>query len=243
VGSAPASADLLRAYRELGIEVHNAYGLTEAPLVTLNRPGANRIGTVGEPLPETEVRIAEDGEVLVRGRQVMTGYFGPGTEPPFREGWLLTGDLGRLTPEGSLVIEGRKKELIATAYGKKVQLAKVESLLKAIPGVAEAMLIGEGHPYCTALLWLADGRRDGAAVDAGVAAANGRLSHPERVKRWAVLANDLAIDAGDLTANLKLKRPAIARRLEGVVDALYGIGQYPPGVLHWGEAPQAESVD
>jgi long-chain acyl-CoA synthetase len=242
VGSAPVSVDLLRAYRELGIEVHDAYGLTEAPLITLNRAGANRIGTVGEPLPETEVRLAEDGEILVRGPQVMAGYFECPSEPAFQDGWLRTGDLGRLTPEGSLVLEGRKKELIATAYGKKVQLAKVEGLLRAIPGVAEAMLVGEDRPYCVALLWTADGQRDLAALDAGVAAANRCLSHPEQVKRWAILANDLTIAGGDLTASLKLKRPAIARRLRGVVDALYGTGQQPTSVLHWGEVPQAESA-
>jgi long-chain acyl-CoA synthetase len=226
VGSAAISADLLRSYRELGIEVHDAYGLTEAPLVTLNRSGANRIGTVGEPLPETEVRIAADGEILVRGPQVMAGYGDPADRSPFRAGWLCTGDVGRLTPEGSLVIEGRKKEIIATAYGKKVQLAKVEGLLRKIPGVAEAMLIGEDRPYCAALLWVADGQCDPAALDAGVIAVNRCLSHPEQVKRWAILPNDLSVEGGGLTPNLKLKRAAIAQRLKDVVDQLYegGVG-------------------
>jgi long-chain acyl-CoA synthetase len=243
VGSAPISVDLLRAFRELGVEIYNAYGLTEAPLVTMNRLDANRIGTVGEPLPETTVSIAEDGEVLVRGPQVMAGYFDPKTQPPFRDGWLLTGDLGHLTPEGSLVIDGRKKELIATAYGKKVQLAKVEGLLRAIPGVAEAMLVGEDRPYCAALLWVADGRCDQAALDAGVAAANRCLSHPEQVKRWAVLPNDLTIERGDLTASLKLKRAAVACRLSDVVEGLYRSGPRPAGVLHWGEEPLAEGAE
>ena len=168
-GSAPCGERLMENFRGLGIEVHNAYGLTEAPLVTLNRKGANRLGTVGEPLPQTEIRIAEDGEVLIRGPQVMAGYFddqgGKKTEQPFRDGWLQSGDLGSLTPEGSLVLNGRKKELFKTSYGKYVQPAKIEALLREIPGAAEAMIIGEQRPFCAALIWInekgldADGMR------------------------------------------------------------------------------------
>ena len=155
-GSAPCGEQLLKNFREIGIEVHNAYGLTEAPLVALNRKGANRLGTVGEPLPQTEIRIAKDGEVLIRGPQVMVGYFddqgGKKTEQPFRDGWLLSGDLGSLTPDGSLVLNGRKKELFKTSYGKYVQPAKIEALLREIPGTAEAMIIGEQKPFCTAVI-------------------------------------------------------------------------------------------
>jgi long-chain acyl-CoA synthetase len=251
-GSAPCSQGLLQNFRELGIEIHNAYGMSEAPLVTLNRLGANRLGTVGEPLPQTEIRMAEDGEVLVRGPQVMAGYWagrpdeqaGGETVQPFRDGWLLTGDLGCLSPEGSLVLTGRKKELIKTSYGKYVQPAKVEALLREIPGVAEAMLAGEKQPYCVALLWVQDKVLDAEAaqrIDRLVGQVNHGLSHPEQVKRWAVLANDLSIEAGDLTANLKLKRQAIARRLEDVLEGLYE-GVSPSGispsqaVLHIGDA-------
>jgi len=237
-GSAPAGEGLLHDYRELGIEVHNAYGLTEAPLVALNRLGRNRLGTVGEPLPETEVRIAADGEVLVRGLQVTMGYFNPEDGIPFREGWLLTGDMGRLTPDGSLVIWGRRKELIATSYGKKISPQKVESLLREIPGIEEAMLVGESKPFCTALLWVSAHHDPFAieALDHAVQRVNAHLAHPEQVKLWAVLPNDLSIEGGDLTANLKLKRQAVAQRLQGVLDALYGAGDMPAGVLHLGQA-------
>jgi long-chain acyl-CoA synthetase len=221
VGSAPAQESMLRAFRELGVELHDAYGLTEAPLVTLNRFGANRIGTVGEPLPETEIQIAADGEILVRGPQVTPGYFEPGLEPPVRDGWLLTGDLGGLTADGRLVIAGRKKELIATSYGKKVLPAKVEALLRKLPGVAEAMLVGENRPYCAAILWSAEGPVDEAALARGIAAANARLSHPEQVRHWVVLPNDLSIERGDLTANLKLRRGVVQARLAGTIEALY----------------------
>jgi long-chain acyl-CoA synthetase len=242
-GSAPCNEGLLKNFRELGIEIHNAYGMTEAPLVTLNRLGANRLGTVGEPLPQTEIRVAEDGEVLVRGPQVMAGYFDEQAAgeivQPFREGWLLTGDLGCLSPEGSLVLKGRKKELFKTSYGKYVQPAKVEALLREIPGVAEAMLVGEERPYCVALLWVQGTVLDsdaGQLVDRLVGQVNHGLAHPEQVKRWAVLANDLSIEAGDLTANLKLKRQAIARRLEDVLDGLYNGNCPSQAVLHIGEA-------
>lgn len=244
-GSAPCSEGLLQNFRELGIEIHNAYGMTEAPLVTLNRLGANRLGTVGKPLPQTEIRVAEDGEVLVRGPQVMAGYFdgqdGGETIQPFQDGWLLTGDLGYLSPDGSLVLKGRKKELFKTSYGKYVQPAKVESLLREIPGVAEAMLVGDSRPYCVALLWIQDKTLDadaGQRIDRLVGQVNHGLSHPEQVKRWAVLANNLSIEADDLTANLKLKRQAIARRLEDVVAGLYGRSRPSPVVLHIGEAEQ-----
>ena len=242
-GSAPCSEGMLRHFRELGIEIHNAYGMTEAPLVALNRLGANRLGTVGEPLPQTEFRIAADGEVLVRGPQVMARYFeeqAAGTfVQPFHEGWLLTGDLGCLSPEGSLLLTGRKKELFKTSYGKYVQPAKVESLLREIPGVAEAMLVGEERPYCVALLWLQDNRLDAATgqrIDYLVGAVNHDLSHPEQVKRWALLANDLSVEGGDLTANLKLKRQAVAHRLADVVQSLYDGLSPSQAVLHVGEA-------
>ena len=223
VGCAVASENMLLRYRELGIEIHNAYGLTEAPLVTLNREGANHIGTVGAPLPRTQVRIAEDGEVLVQGPQVTAGYFEEGTASPVHDGWLHTGDLGRLTEHGHLILDGRKKELFKTSYGKYVQPAKVEALLRDIPGIGESMLVGEGRPYCSALLWIADPDRapTPAAVAQAIADLSGGLSHPEQVKRWAVMRNDLSIERGDLTANLKLKRGAVATRLQDLIEALY----------------------
>jgi long-chain acyl-CoA synthetase len=239
VGSAPCSEGLIRDFHKLGIEVHDSYGLTEAPLVTLNRIGANKIGAVGEPLPKTTVCIAEDGEVLVRGPQVTAGYFNEGDATPFRDGWLATGDLGRMTKEGSLVILGRKKELIKTAYGKYVQPTKVESQLKEIPGVTEAMLVGEGKPFCVALMWVVDEYADltrDESMDRAVRAMNQQLSHPEQIKRWVILRNDLSIERGDLTGNLKLKRRAITQRLQAVISSLYDGGEPSENVLHIGMA-------
>ncbi len=240
-GSAPIGEGLVRDLAGLGIEVHNAYGLTEAPLVTLNRTGRNRLGTVGEPLPETEVRLGADGEVLVRGPQVTPGYWGREGEHPFCDGWLLTGDLGELR-DGFLAITGRKKDLLKTAYGKYVSPGRVEALLKGIPGVAEAMVIGEGRPYCAALLWVAKGDlrpEEARKLDDAVGTVNRNLSHPEQVKAWAVLAHDLSIERGELTANLKLRRASVLERRGDAVAALYGASTHLDGVLHLGRAAPA----
>ncbi|MHB0857370.1 MAG: SDR family oxidoreductase [Anaerolineae bacterium] len=239
VGSAPAGPDLLQAYSGLGIEIYNAYGLTEAPLVTINRPGANRQGTVGTPLPETQVRIGADGEVLVRGPQVTSGYYGQVGASPLCDGWLHTGDLGRMTPEESLSLEGRKRDLFKTSYGKYVQPAKIEALLRQVSGVAEVVVVGEDRPYCVALLWLTNANRTPGCAEriaCAIAEANTQLSHPEQVKRWAILDGDLSVEAGELTANLKVKRQAVTARLKPVLDALYGGLEPPQPALSFGEA-------
>ena len=238
VGSAPIGEDLVGAFKDLGIDVHNAYGLTEAPLVTMNMQHRNRPGTVGEPLPETQVRIEDDDEILIRGPQMTPGYLDPSRESPFRDGYLATGDLGYVTREGSLVIHGRKKELIVTSYGKNIHPVKIESHLRDIPGVDEVCVVGDNRPYCTALIWASkEGDATSAVSNVGTSMTdiNGRLSHPEQIKRWAVMENDLSIDGGDLTASLKLKRDAVNDRFAPVIEALYGEGHAPAeGVLYLG---------
>jgi len=239
-GSAPIGEDLVGSFQGLGIEIFNAYGLTEAPIVTMNMQGHNRPGTVGEPLPQTEVRIAEDEEILIRGPQVTPGYLDPSMESPIKDGYLATGDLGYMTPEGSLVIHGRKKELIVTSYGKNIHPVKIESMVRDIPGVDEVCVIGDRRPYCTALIWASrEGTPEGIAttVEASMAEVNGKLSHAEQIKRWALMEYNLSIDGGDLTASLKLKRSAVNERFASLIDALYGDGQAPgDGILHMGGA-------
>jgi long-chain acyl-CoA synthetase len=249
-GSAPCPGELLENFRELGIEIHNAYGLTEAPLVTLNRYGANRPGTVGMPLPRTEVRIADDGEILAAGPQVSAGYFGTPAEGIVKNGWLHTGDLGALTPEGGLIIRGRKKEVLITSYGKNILPIKIEEMLRQIPDMSEAMIIGDNRPYLCALLWLKS--KPGtptafATIDESVRHINKQLSHPEQVKRWAILSESPAIGSGELTGNLKLRRQSVLSRRSEVVEMLYGMrgrgasGSPLPeflGVLHIGECGQ-----
>jgi long-chain acyl-CoA synthetase len=224
-GSASSDEDLLKNYRELGVEIHNAYGMTEAPLITINRVGRNRLGTVGEPMPMTEVKIADDGEIMVKGPQVTSGYFDCTVASPFKDDWLMTGDIGHLTPEGSLVILGRKKALIKTSYGKCIYSGKIEDMLREIPGVSEAMLVGESKPYCAALLWVQKERlneKNAKTIDDAVGEMNKRLSNPEKVKKWALLKNTLSIENGDLTPNLKLKHNVASQRFSKIIDALYG---------------------
>jgi long-chain acyl-CoA synthetase len=239
VGSAPARRDVLDGLARLGIDVYNAYGLTEAPLVTMSRLGRHRAGTVGETLPRTEIRVAPDGEILVRGPQVTPERLHGGADLGVRNGWLSTGDLGCLDEAGHLVISGRKKELIVTAYGKNVSPEKVEALLRCVPGVREAMLVGDGEAYCAALLWLQSPDLDRESVDAidrAVEAQNANLSHPERAKAWILLPYDLSIETGELTANLKLRRREVLARRGAAIAALYRRGPVPDGARHIGRA-------
>jgi long-chain acyl-CoA synthetase len=209
VGSAAVDEQLLRSFHELGVEIHEAYGLTEAPIVALNRLGRNRIGSSGELLPETQVRVADDGELEVRGPQVMAGYVDE-DEQPFRDGWLQTGDLGHVTADGRLVIDGRKKDLLKTAYG-------VPSLDRGRARRSPAWRRGRGE----AVLRRAALGRGPATRARRPAPMNRQLSHPEQVKRWIVLPNDLSIEGGELTANLKLRRHEVEARFHGEIERLY----------------------
>ena len=240
-GSARSDEKLLENYRKLGVEIHNAYGMTEAPLVTINRLGRNRLGTVGEPMPFTEVKIAEDGEIMVKGPQVTGGYFDKSVEPPFNDGWLMTGDIGELTNQGSLVIFGRKKELIKTSYGKCIYSGKIEGMIRELPEVTEAMLVGESKPYCSALAWIDKKHYDRTTlvtIDKAMEEMNKSLSNPEKIKKWALLVNNLSIENGELTPNLKLKRNVVSQKYAKIIDALYS-GIIPEGEAHIGEAEKA----
>ena len=233
-GSANSDEGLLENYRKLGIEIHNAYGMTEAPLVTINRLGRNRLGTVGEPMPFTEVKTAEDGEIMIKGPQVTDGYFDKSLDSPFKDGWLMTGDIGQVTPEGSLVIFGRKKELIKTSYGKCIYSGKIEGMIRELPNVTEVMLVGESKPYCCAIAWVDKkhcNETTFAVIDQAMEEMNKGLSNPEKIKKWAILANNLSIENGDLTPNLKLKRIVVSQKNTKLIDSLYS-GVIPEGEVH-----------
>lgn len=217
VGSAPMSEALLLHFRELGIEVHNAYGQTEAPLITINRLGDNVIPSIGTPLPETTVTTEDDGELIVRGPQVALGYYGLETET-IRDGVLRTGDLGAIGQGGHITLFGRKKDFLITAYGKNISITKLEERLKDIPGVSEAVLIGEKRPYCTALLWV-----EGQAPDlkARIEEMNSGLSHPEQIRDFRVIEKPLSIQAGELTPNLKVKRGNVEKHFAEKIEEMY----------------------
>lgn len=220
VGSAPISEELLLHFRQLGIEIHNAYGQTEAPLITLSRLGDNVIPSIGTPLPDTTVNIAPDGELVVSGPQVALGYYNLDTDT-FKDGKLYTGDLGRMDADGHVYISGRKKDMLITSYGKNINCTKIEQRLMDIPCVEHAVLVGEQRPYCTALLWTTG---DTHLLAAGVERMNQQLSHPEQVKRYMIISTPLSIGRGELTPNLKVKRNAVIDHYAHQIETLYANG-------------------
>lgn len=217
VGSAAISPSLLKNFHELGIEIHNAYGQTEAPLVTLNRLGHNNVESIGTPLPDTHVSVAADGELIVEGPQVGLGYYGL-ENATFENGRLHTGDLGSIDAEGRVYISGRKKDILITSYGKNVNCTKIEQLLMDIDYVDRAVLVGERRPYCAALLWTSG---DTSQLAADIERINSQLSHPEQVKRYKIMTRQLSIGGGELTPNLKVKRQAVLENFALEIDAMY----------------------
>jgi long-subunit acyl-CoA synthetase (AMP-forming) len=204
---------------------------------TLNPPGAVRIGTVGKPLPGVEFRLAEDGEIMVRGPIVMRGYRNMPertAEALSEDGWLASGDVGEFDEAGYLRIVDRKKELIIGAGGKNMSPASIEAKLKAAsPLIAQAVAIGDGRPYNVALLTLdieylaARGASHGdaeivAEIEAAVAAANERMSRIEQIKRYRVLEGEWAPGGVELTPTMKLRRRPIERTYETEIEMLYG---------------------
>ena len=246
-GSAPLSREVAEFLYAVGLPVIEGYGLTEtAPVLTVNPLGAPRLGTVGPALAQVELRIADDGEVLARGPNVMVGYYDDpaATAECIRDGWFHTGDIGRLDDDGYLSITDRKKEILVTAGGKNVAPQPIEALLKRDPIVAEAMLVGDRRPYVAALLApdvQSLGQRLGVDAAGGlddlvrrddvralfqpvVDQANAELAGFEQVKRFALLPAQFSIDTGELTPTLKLKRRVVTERWRGVIEGIYQDG-------------------
>lgn len=249
-GGASLPREVAEGLARIGLEVLGAYGLTEHLCCTFNRPGDARFDDVGPPMPGTELRIAEDGEILVR-RSILTfsGYHGrvSDTRDAFTEDgeWLRTGDLGRLDEEGRLAVIGRKKELLALSTGKKVAPLPIEARLVDRPWIDQAVLVGEGRKFVGALLGLRRpvvetwARGQGIAlpwsrlirdprvrdrVEAQVAEVNAGLSRTESVRRFEILSEPLTVESGELTPTLKLRRDVILARRSEAVDGLYGAG-------------------
>jgi long-chain acyl-CoA synthetase len=210
---------------------------------TLNTPDAYRFGTVGRALPGSEVAIAPDGEILMRGPHVFRGYHRDeaATRETFNGNWLRSGDLGAIDTDGYLAITGRKKDLIITSSGKNITPTNIESALRECRWIAEAVVYGDRRPYLVALLTLDPDERDAllaaAGADPGVAAhddprvlavlqaavddVNGRFARIEQIKRFAVLGHDLSQAGGELTPTLKVKRAAVYERYGHELEALY----------------------
>ena len=232
-GSAAVAPDMLRFFYGLGIEILEGYGLTEttAP-ATFNRPGKARFGTVGQPLPGVEIRIASDGEILVKGGNVFAGYYKDprATHEDLADGWLKTGDIGELDRDGYLKITDRKKDLFKTSGGKYVAPGAMETQLRNSRGIAQAVVLGDGRPFVAALITLdrdtAEGQRGpndpGARrlVDEAVAAVNRGLSHPEQIKKWTILDGDFLV-GDELTPKMSVKRKRILEKYGREIEALY----------------------
>ncbi|WP_309116436.1 AMP-dependent synthetase/ligase [Saccharothrix sp.] len=229
-GSAPLSAEVGRFFGNAGITILEGYGLTESSAASfINRPGEHVFGTVGKPLPGTEVRIADDGEVLIGGRGIMRGYHNlpDETAATLDDGWLRTGDIGELDEGGRLRITDRKKELIKTSAGKYVAPQNVEAKLKAAsPYIGHVLVHGDQRNYCVALVTLdpdttPQGLDAEAEVAGAVEAANAKLARHETIKKFAVLDKDFTVEDGTLTASMKMRRREIENRYRSVLDGLY----------------------
>ena len=247
-GGAPLSPRLAEFFIGAGVDIFEGYGLTEtSPVLAVNSPGRRRIGSVGHIISGVRITLASDGEILAKGPGVFEGYYEDpeSTREAFTpEGWLKTGDIGRLDADGFLFITDRKKDIIVTAGGKNIAPQPIENRLKTLPGIQHAVVIGDRRPYPVVLLvpdfaWL---DRWAAARGLGSPGPDGWVAHPEvrahfaalveeavaafspfeRPKKFALLSRDLSIEAGHLTPTLKVRRAAIARHFAGVIEGLYG---------------------
>ena len=247
-GSAALDREIAQWFDAIGVVVLEGYGLTETSAAsTLNRPSAYRFGTVGWPMPQTDVKIADDGEILMKGPGVMDGYHNLAAataEAIDGEGWFHTGDIGELDAEGFLRITDRKKDMFKTSQGKYVAPSAVSAHFKAIcPYASEIIVYGEGKPYCVALVgleaealmgWAAENglgdktfgeiARDGKTremISGYVDQLNNHLNRWEQVKRFSIIDRELTVEAGDLTPSLKLKRKSVVDDFHDSIDQLY----------------------
>ena len=245
-GGAALGTRLGHFYRGAGIRVLEGYGLTETTAgATLNLTQAQKVGSVGKPIPGTSIRIADDGEVLIKGAIVMRGYWqnDAANKEVFDGEWFKSGDIGELDSDGFLTITGRKKELIVTAGGKNVAPAVLEDRLRAHPLVSQCMVVGDNQPYIAALItidqdalkpWIANNKKEGASlsdltrdpdliavIQTAVDEANKAVSRAESIRKFAILDKDFSIAGGQLTAKLSVKRHVVAKEFAKEISELY----------------------
>ncbi len=243
-GSAPLSVSVGDFFRTIGLPICEGYGLTEtSPVLSFNPPGRQRLGTVGPPLPGVEIRIAEDGEILARGPNIMVGYYRKPelTAEVLRDGWFHTGDVGRFDEAGYLSITDRKKDLLVTSGGKKIAPQPLENMFRGDPLVAEAVVIGENRKFPSVLIVPdfavletrlnveAPGPRERLLTRSDVTdmyqevvdRVNIELAQFERIKRFALLPGEFSIEQGELTPTMKVRRNIIEERWRDVIEGLY----------------------
>jgi long-chain acyl-CoA synthetase len=244
-GAAPLSRDLAEFYEAIGMPLVEGYGLTEGGVVTLNPLDAPRPGSIGKPLPGVEIRIAEDGELLIKSPTLFRGYFDDPecTAEVLRDGWLHTGDIAYRDSDGYIYISGRKKELIVSSTGKKIYPARVESFFKIEPLISHVLLIGDKLPYLTALITIntavaetLDGMGEyrglppselveappvAAEVRKTIGRVNRQLAQFEQVRKFRILPRDFTIHDGELTATMKVRRAQVLQNFSSHVEELY----------------------
>ncbi|HEY1408141.1 MAG TPA: AMP-dependent synthetase/ligase, partial [Promineifilum sp.] len=243
-GAAAISKDILDFFSGLDVTIFEVYGQSEGcGPTTFNRPGATKFGTTGQAWPGSEVKLGSDGEVLLRGTNVFMGYYkDPGaTSETLVNGWLYSGDLGRFDEDGFLTIIGRKKDIIITSGGKNIAPRNIEAALKSLELVADAVVIGEGRKYLSALLTLDPGSASRFAAANGIPEAelhghaslyeaiqrgidelvNPQFARVEQVRKFTVLERPFSIEGGELTPTLKLKRQVIGERNNETIERMY----------------------
>jgi long-chain acyl-CoA synthetase len=243
-GGAPLSAKINRFFSLCGLEILEGYGLTESSAGTfVNRPGKNRIGTVGPPVPGTQVKIAQDGEILIKGPCIMKAYYNnpAATAEALHDGWLLTGDIGEVEADGSLRITDRKKDIIVTAGGKNVSPQNLENDLKTDSLISQVMVHGDKRKFLSALVTLNPETSVKWGAEHGVTAGIPLYSDPRlhariqktiddlnarqpsycTIKKFVVLPGDFTQDSGELTPTLKLKRKVVTKNNQALLDSLY----------------------
>jgi long-chain acyl-CoA synthetase len=248
-GAAPIAQEILEFFYACGVPVMEGYGMTEtATSATVNRArGANfRFGSVGRPLPGVEVKIADDGEVVIKGPNIFKGYYKneDATKEALEDGWLHTGDLGRLDEDGFLYITGRKKDIIITAGGKNITPANLENGLKQSRWISQAVVVGDRKPYLVALITLdseevpafaeehgldveslPDSEEMKAEVQKVVDEVNSHVGPVEQIKRFKILPHDLSQETGELTPTLKVKRNVVHEKYADVIEEIYSAKQ------------------
>ncbi len=230
-GAAPIAPDVLAFMSSLDLPILEIYGQSEdSGPTSCNLVGRTKLGSVGVALPGLEVKIADDGEICIRGPNVFLGYYKEpeATAETLHDGWLRSGDLGAFDKDGFLTITGRKKEIIITAGGKNISPKNIEALIKSSPLVGEAVVIGDRRKYLTALITLEPTAAQQVAPDearaqvqAAIDTANQSLARVEQVKKFAILARPFGVDSGELTPTLKIKRKAVAQLYAREIESMY----------------------
>jgi long-chain acyl-CoA synthetase len=230
-GAAPLSTDVMEFFHALGVPVIEGYGLTEcASSATVNEPDDFRIGTVGRPVEGAEIRLADDGEILIRSDAVFAGYYKESeatAEALTDDGWLRSGDVGEIDADGFLRVTDRKKDLIITAGGKNIAPQNLENALKSSRFVSQAIVVGDRRPYVTALVTLDEaevalsGRDPQELVQALVDDVNRDRTRVEQIKRFVILPRDFSPEEGEVTPTLKLRRNVIHEHFADEIEKLY----------------------